>query len=47
MVFIETDVMKAFQSYFNRSLPIIVRTKRLGYNLKDFQTRFVDQIKTN
>ena len=42
--FIETDVMKAFQSYFNRSLPIIVRTKRLGYNLQDFQTRFVDQI---
>jgi len=43
--FIETDVMKAFQSYFNRSLPIIVRTKRLGYNLEDFQARYVSQIK--
>jgi hypothetical protein len=42
--FIEGDVMNAFSNYFNRAIPVIVRTERLGYNMDDFQTRFVDQI---
>lgn len=42
---IEGDMMRAFQGYFNRSLPIITRTKRLGYNLDDFRARYSDKIK--
>lgn len=43
--FIEGDVMNAFSNYFNRAIPIIVRTEKLGYNLDDFRTRFTEQIK--
>lgn len=42
--FIEGDVINAFTNYFNRAIPIIVRTKELGYNLDDFQQKFVNQI---
>jgi len=43
--FIEGDVINAFQQYFNRSIPIIIRTKELGYNLDDFRSRFVDPLR--
>jgi hypothetical protein len=43
--FIDSDVMRAFDDYILKSIPVIVRTKQLGYNLTEFEDKFINRIK--